>query len=296
VSGYAPSRTLGVRVELIRQVRRRRTAIAAALALALPVIVVLAVLFGPSGQDSGGGGGGGGFGGGGGGGGFGDGDLDLIGLATAGAWNFTVTMLFFSSGFLLVIIAAMFLGDTVASEASWSTLRYLLIAPVPRRRLLRVKVTVGLLLTVAIVGILVVTSFAVGLLAFGAGTLASPLGGSLDAGQSTGRLLLIAGYIAVTLLVPAGLAILMSVTTDAPLGAVGAAVVIVTVANILDAIDALGDLRRWLPTHYGAAWVDALGPTIVWDQMAIGVASSVAFFAITVTVAVVRFDRKDVLS
>lgn len=134
MTGYEVSRTLGVRVELIRQVRRRRTAVAAAIAVALPVIVVLAVLLGPSSQSAGSGGGGG----------FGDGDLDLIGLAAAGAWNFTVTMLFFSSGFLLVIIAAMFLGDTVASEASWSTLRYLLIAPVPRRRLLRVKVTVGL--------------------------------------------------------------------------------------------------------------------------------------------------------
>ena len=30
--------------------------------------------------------------------------------------------------------------------------------------------------------------------------------------------------------------------------------------NILDAIDALGNLRRFLPTDYGAAWVDALNP------------------------------------
>ena len=45
--------------------------------------------------------------------------------------------LFVSAGFLLVVPVALFCGDTVASEASWSSLRYLLAAPVPRARLLR---------------------------------------------------------------------------------------------------------------------------------------------------------------
>ena len=120
---YSPSATLGIRVEFIRQIKRRRTLVSFLLVIALPLIVVAAVTLGPSADGNGGGARGGG--------GFGDGGLDLIGLATSGAWNFTLTMLLFSSGFLLLIIAAMFMGDTVASEASWSTLRYLLVAPVP---------------------------------------------------------------------------------------------------------------------------------------------------------------------
>ncbi|MFM8154668.1 MAG: ABC transporter permease, partial [Actinomycetes bacterium] len=119
-SDYDPHRTLTVRVELVRQLRRSRTLIAFAVGIALPLIVVAAVKLGPSSSGNGGG--------------FGGGDLDLVGLATAGAWNFSLTMLFFGAGFLLTIIAAMFLGDSVASEASWSTLRYMLAAPVPRRR------------------------------------------------------------------------------------------------------------------------------------------------------------------
>ena len=76
----------------------------------------------------------------------------------------------------------------------------------------------------------------------------------------------------------------------------GGAVVIVIVANILDAIEALGDLRRLLPTDYGGSWIDALGTVIVWEDMAIGVAYSVVVFAILVAVAIVRFDRKNILS
>jgi ABC-2 type transport system permease protein len=280
MEGYSAHRTLSVRVEMIRQVRRRRTAVAFGIVIALPIVVVLAVLFGPS---SGGGG-------------LADGDFDVFGLMANGPWNFALSGLFFSSAFLLVILSAMFLGDTVASEASWGTMRYLLAAPVPRRRFLYVKVTVGILLTLAVLLTLVLASFVIGLIAFGTGTLASPLSGTLGAGESTVRLAVITGYIAVTLLVPAGIAFLASVSTDVPLGAVGAAVVIVIFANILDAIDALGSLRELLPATYAGAWADALGPTIVWDEMAVGLAYNVGVFVVLVGIAVLRFERKDVLS
>lgn len=283
---YSRHDTLGLRVELIRQIKRRRTLVAFLLVVALPLIVVAAVKFGPS-SDNGGGNGGGGFG---------DGNFDLVGLATSGAWNFSLTMLLFSSGFLLIIIAAMFMGDTVASEANWSTLRYLLVAPVPRRRLLWTKAVVGLILTMIVLLTLVVASWAIGAVAFGTGPLASPFGGALSQGESLQRLSVITTYIAITLLFPAGFAFLMSVLTDVPLGAVGTAVIVVIIFNILDAIDALGNLRRFLPTDYGAAWVDALNPVIVWDEMAVGAAYNLMAFAVLIAIAVLHFDRKDITS
>ncbi|MGA0208582.1 MAG: ABC transporter permease [Candidatus Nanopelagicales bacterium] len=283
---YERRDTLGIRIEFIRQVKRRRTLVAFLLVIALPLIVVAAVKFGPSSEGGSGDGGGG----------FGDGDFDLVGLATSGAWNFSLTMLLFSSGFLLIIIAAMFLGDTVASEANWSTLRYLLVAPVPRRRLLRTKAVVGLILTAIVLLTLVLASWAIGAIAFGTGPLASPFGGALSQGESVQRLSIITTYIAITLLFPAGFAFLMSVLTDVPLGAVGTAVIVVIIFNILDAIDALGDIRRLLPTDYGAAWVDALNPVIAWDKMAIGAAYNLVAFALLMALAVLRFDRKDITS
>jgi ABC-2 type transport system permease protein len=279
---YSARETLTIKTELIRQVRRRRTLVAVLLVVALPLIVVAAVQFGPSSSGNGGR--------------FGAGDLDLVGLATAGAWNFTLTMLLFSSGFLLIIIAALFLGDSVASEASWGTLRYLLVAPVPRRRLLRTKVIVGLMLTGAVLLILVVASWVIGAITFGTAPLTSPLGGALTTGESFERMAIITGYIAITLLFAAGIAFLMSVLTDVPLGAVGTAVVLVIVLNILDAIEALGRLRELLPTNYATAWVDALNPVVTWNQMATGVAYNAFIFAVLVGAAFILFDRKDIVS
>ena len=68
----------------------------------------------------------------------------LVDLATDGAGNFALFTEFAAVGFLLVVIVAMFCGDTVASEASWSSLRYLLALPMPRARLLRQKLVVAL--------------------------------------------------------------------------------------------------------------------------------------------------------
>ena len=282
---YSARATLPIRVELIRQLRRRRTLIGYLLVIALPLIVAIAVKFGPysdGGSNNGRG--------------FGSGSADLVSLATSSAANFTVTMLFFASGFLLVVIVALFCGDTVASEASWSSLRYLLAAPVPRRRLLRSKLIVGLLLSLGAIIVLPVAAFVVGWIAFGLGPLQSPIGGTFSTADSLLRIAGICGFLFLSLLFAAGLAFLMSVLTDAPLGAVGATVVLVIVSNILEAIEALGVIREWLPTHYASSWLGLLSPDVDWTPLARGTAYAVVTFAIFVTIAIIRFDRKDIVS
>ena len=138
---YVVGKTLPYHVELYRQLKRKRTAFAYGFVLSLPILVALAVKFGPSGDDDEPSE-------------FGSGATDIIGLATLGAANFTTTMLFFSTPFLLVTVVALFNGDTVASEASWSTLRYLLASPVPRTRLLIQKMKVSL--TLSLIAVLLV--------------------------------------------------------------------------------------------------------------------------------------------
>lgn len=285
-TAYKASHTLPVRVELIRQIRRRRTLISYLMMVLLPLLVVAAVKFGPSSRGASGASSSSGFGSG----------SNLIGLATNGAWNFTIVMLFFGSGFLLNTVFALFYGDTVASEASWSTLRYLLAAPVPRRRLLRTKLIVSFLLTLGAMLVLVGASYLIGWMAFGNAELVSPVGGSFGNAEAAFRILVVAGYIFTVLLFTAGLAFFMGVRTDVPLGAVGTAVMVVIVLQILDAIDALGSLRQWLPGHYAQSWTDALGSSIEWSAMARGASFSVSLFAILVGLACVAFDRKDVLS
>jgi ABC-2 type transport system permease protein len=272
---FDPRRTLPLRIEFIRQLKRRRTQLVAVVLLLLPILVAIAFKVG--GQQTSGG-------------------AALVDIATTGATNFALFTEFAAIGFLLVVIVALFCGDTVASEASWSSLRYLLAVPVPRSRLLRQKLVVSLTLSFGANLLLPLWGYVVGGLFFGWAPARSPLGGTFTTSEAVTRLVIVVGYACVQSLVVAGLAFLLGVMTDAPLGAVGGAVLLVVVSNILDSISALDPYRRYLPTHYQYSWLDALGPTVVWDDMLRGIGLSLVYAAVFLGAAWVRFQRKDITS
>jgi ABC-2 type transport system permease protein len=225
-----------------------------------------------------------------------NGQVTLMDTATASGANFAAVNLFVSAGFLLVIPVALFCGDTIASEASWSSLRYLLAAPVPRARLLWSKLTVALGLSLGAMVLLPIVALAVGTAAYGWGPLEIPTGGALSAGTATQRLLIVIAYIFVSQLVTAGLAFWLSTKTDAPLGAVGGAVGLTIVGNVLDAVTALGSWRDFLPAHWQFAWADAVQPTPEWGGMIQGTAISITYALVLFALAFHGFRRKDIVS
>jgi ABC-2 type transport system permease protein len=219
--------TLSVRTEAVRQFRRRRTVFALGFLVLLPFILVGAFAL-SSGASS----------------------DTYVDLAKTGAVNFTVFTIYASTGFLLVVIVALFFGDTVSSEASWGTLRYLLAIPVPRLRLLRQKLFVAATTSLLALVLLPFVTLLVGTVAYGWHPAKNPSGETYSAWSGVARVGLCTGYLAMSLLLVAAAAFWLSTLTDAPLGAVGGAVGIVIVSNILDSITALHGWRQVLPTHY----------------------------------------------
>jgi ABC-type transport system involved in multi-copper enzyme maturation permease subunit len=276
--GYSARRTLPFRVEAIRQLRRRRTMIAFGILLVLPWVLVGAFeISGPASS--------------------GNGTPGLVVVATHGGLNFAAFSFFVSAGFLLVVAVALFCGDTVASEASWSSLRYLLAAPVPRARLLRQKLAVALTYSTAAIVTLAVMALIAGTVAFGWHPLRLPGSGiDLGTGAALGRMGIVLGYILITETVVAGLAFLLSVSTDSPLGAVGGAVGLVIVSNILDAITALGSWREILPTHWQFAWISLLQAQVTWSGMIEGASISVAYAVVLLAYAFRHFRTRDIVS
>ncbi|MBN6055356.1 ABC transporter permease subunit [Nonomuraea sp. RK-328] len=277
--GYAPGRTLPLRVEIVRQFKRRRTLAMFGLLLALPWILVLAFELGPQG------------------GGQQQASLRISDLATAGGLNFAAFVLSVSANFLLVVAVALFCGDTVSSEASWSSLRYLLAAPVPRDRLLRQKLVVALGYSATAVVVLPLMALLAGTLAFGWNDIQVPgTGETIPALDVLPRFGIVVAYALVSQLVVAALAFLISTATDSPLGAVGGAVGLWIVSTILQAVEALGPAREFLPTFWNTAWLDALAPEPDLSGMIRGASVSVTYAAVLIAVAFRRFRRKDVVS
>lgn len=278
--GYRARRTLPLRVEALRQLKRRRTLAMGVLLAVLPFVLIVAFAIGGTP----------------GGGGDESGRVTLMDTATASGANFAATCLFVSAGFLLVVPVALFHGDTVASEASWSSLRYLLAAPVPRARLLWSKLAVALGMSAAAMLLLPLVALAAGTAAYGWGPLELPTGGSLPTADAVPRLALVVAFIFVSQLVTAALAFWLSTKTDAPLGAVGGAVGLTIIGNVLDAVTALGSWRDFLPAHWQFAWADALQPQLEWSGMVKGAAISVTYAVVLFALAFRGFSRKDVVS
>jgi ABC-2 type transport system permease protein len=276
--GYRPGRTLGLRAEIARQLTRRRTQFALGFLVALPLLLLAAFLIGGPDDNNGGRG------------------VSLVDVATASAANFTLFTLFASSTFLLVVMVALFCGDTVASEASWGSLRYLLTIPVPRSRLLRQNLLVGLLYSAFGLVLLPTAAMIAGGFAFGWGPLETQLGEQIAFWPAVLRILGAVAYIGVSLMMVASLAFLLSVTTDAPLGAVGGAVMLYITSNILDSVEALGDLRAVLPTRYNLAWLNVLSSPIQTDDIVKGTISAIVYSTIFLSIAWYRFGRKDIVS
>jgi ABC-2 type transport system permease protein len=248
----------------------------------LPLIILAAFEFGSNGNGNDGNGGGA----------FGS----LVDLATSGGLNFALFCLAVSAGFLLVVVVALFSGDTVASEASWGSLRYLLAVPVPRARLLGVKLIVALVYSLLALLLLAGTALLVGTLRYGWHPLGSTVAASIPQGQGVLRLLAILAYLSVTMLVVAGLAFLLSVSTDAALGAVGGAVLLWILSGILDQITALGSIRNVLPTHYSDAWLGLLSTPPQVDDLVKGAITAICYATVFWGLAFWRFTRKDITS
>lgn len=277
VSGYRPDRTLKLGVELRRQLARRRTRLVLMGLALLPLLLIGAFALGDDeadtrAPDS-----------------FGD-------LATAGGSNFAVFTLLICTHLLLGLMVALFFGDIVASEASWSSLRYLLAIPVPRARLLRQKACAAAILSGLGLAVLTLSSVTFGSLWYGAEPLRSPEAGVLSPIAAPVMLTAVCGYLAVHLMWVAGTALYLSVVTETPLGAVTGAVALSIFSGILDRIDELGDLRELLPTHHAAAWTDLFAQQPDWTAISHGVLSALIYATLGGIAALITFCRKDLVA
>jgi ABC-2 type transport system permease protein len=267
---------LPLRAEIGRQLRRRRTIGIFTVLTVLPLVLLLAFWLGDDGNSSG--------------------ERGFVDLAQESGANLVIFTLFASTSFLLIVIVALFGGDTVPSEATWASLRYLLAAPVRRERLLRQKLVVAAFSSVVAFLFLPAWTLLVGGIAYGWGPYVGPTGTQIGWPQFAGRLLIIVAYLLVVMSVVGAFAFMLGVTTDAPLAAVGGAVLLMILCAILDSIPALGDIRDGLPGHYAYAWRDALAPTIDYSDMITGALWSIGYAIIAVWIAFWYFLRKDITS
>ncbi len=205
----------------------------------------------------------------------------------------------------LPITVAIVAGDSVAGEASTGTLRYLLVRPVGRARLLVAKlVSVAAFVLLAVL-LVTVTGYGVGVAAFGFGPDAS-LGGTGGIASLSGAVLSPAelalrtagtvGYLALCMLALGAIGLFFSTLTDSPLAAaLGVLAFVVTSAALLP-LDAADAIETFLPTRHWLAWVDLYRDPVLWRGIREGVTIQAGYVLVAFGAAWANFATKDVTS
>ena len=187
-------------------------------------------------------------------------------------------------------------GDTIAGEASAGTLRYLLIAPAGRVRLLVVKYLATAVFCLAATLAVAIAGAIIGAALFPIGPVVLLSGDTIGVVDSIVRSLIIAAYITVSLLGLSAIGLFISTITDVPVGAMATTIVLSVVSQVLDSLPQLDGLHPWLFSHYWLGFADLLRQPISWDSFGSNVLLQAGYIVVFGALAFGRFSTKDILS
>ncbi|MDO8106945.1 ABC transporter permease [Isoptericola sp. b441] len=196
--------------------------------------------------------------------------------------------------FFLPIAVSAIAGDAVAGEANLGTLRYLLVTPVDRARLVLVKLGGITLFTLAATVLIAVVGAAAGLALFGGGTFTTLSGTSLGFAAGLGRLALVCGYLTLCLTGLGAVGLFISTLTEQPIGAGITLLALTVVSQILDQLSQVAAIHPYLPTHFWLDYAEVLRDPLDVGALGPGAASALAYVAIFTAAAWARFSTADV--
>jgi ABC-2 type transport system permease protein len=207
-----------------------------------------------------------------------------------------ITGLVVSIPLFLPLTVGVVAGDTIAGEASLGTLRYLLVAPAGRVRLLAVKYAGAALFCLAATVVVIASGAAIGAALFPIGPVTLLSGDTIGVNESVVRSLLVAGYVTISLLGLSAIGLFFSTVTDVPVGAMASTIVLSVVSQVLDALPQLDWLHPWLFSHYWLDFADLLRQPVSWTSFGDNALLQAGYLVVFAALAYGRFVTKDVLS
>jgi ABC-2 type transport system permease protein len=231
----------------------------------------------------------------------------------------------------LPVAVAVVAGDSIAGEATGGTLRYLLVRPVGRTRLLIAKLISVIVYVLVVVLAVTFTAYATGVFLLGpsraaavgqtpggvAGVGGGAVGGGLagqapTAGQAAGGAVTslsgaplsllqlterIAGaiaFITVSMLGVAAIALFLSTITDSALGSALGALAALVASEVLVTLNAATVVQPYLPTRYWLAWIDFFRQPVFWRDIQRGFGIQAVYVVVFLAAAWANFSTKDI--
>jgi ABC-2 type transport system permease protein len=197
---------------------------------------------------------------------------------------------------VLPVVVAVVAGDSIAGEAGYGTLRYLLAVPAGRTRLLIVKYATIVVWCAAAVFIVSAIALAVGAALFPVGPVTLLSGDTVSLGAGLVRVLLVTLYMCAAMAAIGAVGLAISTFTEHSIGAIAALMILIVTSEVVDTIPQFAAVAPYLPTHWWNSF-DALlrtpvDTTTLWHGLLSFAVYAVLFFLI----AWARFTSSDVTS
>ncbi|MFD1273717.1 ABC transporter permease [Streptomyces kaempferi] len=269
-----------LRSELVTTFRRWRTIALLGVLAAVPVLIGVAIRIETRDGSSAGGGGGGG--------------PAFITQVTNNGLFLVFTALAATLPFFLPMAIGVIAGDAIAGEANAGTLRYLLVAPAGRTRLLLAKYATTLTFCLVATVVVAVSALAVGALLFPLGELTTISGTRIGLAEGLGRAFLIALVVAASLIGVAALGLFVSTLTNSGIAAMATTVGLLITVQILDQIPQLHALQPYFFSHYWLSFADLMRDPVYWDDLVRNLGLQGLYAVVFGSAAWARFTAKDI--
>jgi ABC-2 type transport system permease protein len=197
----------------------------------------------------------------------------------------------------LPVAVAITAGEAIAGEAQAGTLRYLLIRPVGRTRLLVAKLVSVMAFVLLAVVVVAATALVTGLLLLGhenTGRTLSVSGTTLSTGDLAWRTGLALVYAMLSMLGVAAIALFLSTLVRSPLAAAMGTLAVLIASTLLLSLDAADALRPYLLTRYWLSFVDLFRDPILWRNVVHGALQQVVYVVLFLGAAWANFATRDV--
>ena len=197
---------------------------------------------------------------------------------------------------VMPVVVAVVAGDSIAGEAGYGTLRYLLAVPAGRTRLLAVKYGVIVVFALAVTFVVTGVALATGAVLFPIGPVTLLSGTTVSLAEGILRLVFVSLYVAVAMAALGAIGLAISTLTEHAIGAIASLAIFVVASEVADQVPQFAVIQPYLPTHWWNSFDSLLRVPIDSSTLLKGLLSFAVYLVLFGSFAWARFTSADVTS
>ena len=279
--GHARAWLRFFRSELRQVFLRRRNLLLLAVVALFPILIGVGLRLASHPRGGGGGGGGG---------------LSFVAELTGNGIFLSFIALSILLTLVMPVVVAVVAGDSIAGEAGYGTLRYLLAVPAGRTRLLAVKYGVIVVFALAVTFVVTAVALATGAVLFPIGPVTLLSGTTVSLAEGIGRLVFVSLYVSAAMAALGAIGLAISTLTEHAIGAIAALAIFVVASEVANQVPQFAVIQPYLPTHWWNSFDSLLRVPIDSSTLLKGLLSFAVYLVIFGSFAWARFTTADVTS